>query len=65
MALVAWPDVGECTETLTQFRAITGDDCYRPSQWLRLRRLAMPGSGATTLEQRVQSSWMPVRRGGP
>jgi 3-hydroxybutyryl-CoA dehydrogenase len=38
MALVAWPDVGECTETLTQFRAITGDDCYRPSQWLRLRR---------------------------
>jgi 3-hydroxybutyryl-CoA dehydrogenase len=40
--------VKDCHEILVQVQAITGDDRYRPSQWLRRR--AMLGLGATTPE---------------
>jgi 3-hydroxybutyryl-CoA dehydrogenase len=48
LALADWLGVKECHEILVQLQAITGDDRYRPSQWLRRR--AMLGIGATTPE---------------
>ena len=49
LALADWLGVKECHEILVQLQAITGDDRYRPSQWLRRR--AMLGMSATTVEQ--------------
>jgi 3-hydroxybutyryl-CoA dehydrogenase len=48
LALADWLGVKECHEILVQIQAITGDDRYRPSQWLRRR--AMLGLSATTVE---------------
>ncbi len=48
LALADWMGVKECHEILVQMQAITGDDRYRPSQWLRRR--AMLGMSATTVE---------------
>ncbi len=48
LALADWMGVKECHEILVQIQAITGDDRYRPSQWLRRR--AMLGMSATTPE---------------
>ena len=48
LALADWMGVKECHEILVQIQAITGDDRYRPSQWLRRR--AMLGLSATTVE---------------
>jgi len=48
LALADWMGVKECHEILVQMQAITGDDRYRPSQWLRRR--AMLGLSATTVE---------------
>jgi 3-hydroxybutyryl-CoA dehydrogenase len=31
----------ECHEILVQIQAITGDDRYRPSQWLRRAQLGL------------------------
>jgi len=48
LALADWIGVKDCHEILVQMQAITGDDRYRPSQWLRRR--AMLGMSATTVE---------------
>jgi 3-hydroxybutyryl-CoA dehydrogenase len=48
LALADWLGVKDCHEILVQIQAITGDDRYRPSQWLRRR--AMLGMSATTAE---------------
>ena len=48
LALADWLGVKQCHEMLLQMQAITGDDRYRPSQWLRRR--AMLGMSATTPE---------------
>ena len=48
LALADWLGVKDCHEILVQLQAITGDDRYRPSQWLRRR--AQLGLSATTLE---------------
>jgi len=48
LALADWLGVKDCHEILVQAQAITGDDRYRPSQWLRRR--AMLGLSATTPE---------------
>jgi 3-hydroxybutyryl-CoA dehydrogenase len=48
LALTDWLGGKECHEILAQMQAITGDDRYRPSQWLRRR--AMLGMSATTPE---------------
>jgi len=48
LALADWLGVKECHEILVRIQAITGDDRYRPSQWLRRR--AMLGLSATTVE---------------
>jgi 3-hydroxybutyryl-CoA dehydrogenase len=48
LALADWLGVKACHEILVQIQAITGDDRYRPSQWLRRR--AMLGMSATTAE---------------
>ena len=48
LALADWLGVKNCHETLVQIQAITGDDRYRPSQWLRRR--AQLGLSATTVE---------------
>jgi len=48
LALADWMGVKDCHEILVQVQAITGDDRYRPSQWLRRR--AMLGMSATTAE---------------
>jgi 3-hydroxybutyryl-CoA dehydrogenase len=48
LALADWLGVKDCHEILVQLQAITGDDRYRPSQWLRRR--AMLGLSATTPE---------------
>lgn len=48
LALADWLGVKDCHEMLVQMQAITGDDRYRPSQWLRRR--AMLGMSATTPE---------------
>ena len=48
LALADWLGVRNCHEVLVQLQAITGDDRYRPSQWLRRR--AMLGISATTPE---------------
>jgi 3-hydroxybutyryl-CoA dehydrogenase len=48
LALADWLGVRNCHETLVQIQAITGDDRYRPSQWLRRR--ALLGLSATTPE---------------
>ena len=48
LALADWMGVKDCHEILVQIQAITGDDRYRPSQWLRRR--AMLGMSATTAE---------------
>ncbi len=48
LALADWMGIKECHEILVQMQAITGDDRYRPSQWLRRR--AMLGMSATTVE---------------
>ena len=48
LALADWLGVKDCHEILVQLQAITGDDRYRPSQWLRRR--AMLGMSATTVE---------------
>ncbi len=48
LALADWLGVKECHEILVQLQAITGDDRYRPSQWLRRR--AQLGLSATTLD---------------
>ncbi|MFO1081764.1 MAG: 3-hydroxyacyl-CoA dehydrogenase [Reyranellaceae bacterium] len=48
LALADWLGVKDCHEILVQLQAITGDDRYRPSQWLRRR--AMLGMSATTPE---------------
>jgi 3-hydroxybutyryl-CoA dehydrogenase len=48
LALADWLGVKDCHEMLVQMQAITGDDRYRPSQWLRRR--AMLGMSATTVE---------------
>jgi 3-hydroxybutyryl-CoA dehydrogenase len=45
LALADWLGVKACHEILMQLQAITGDDRYRPSQWLRRR--AMLGLSAT------------------
>ena len=45
LALADWLGVKECHEILVQLQAITGDDRYRPSQWLRRR--AQLGLSAT------------------
>ena len=45
LALADWLGVKECHEILVQMQAITGDDRYRPSQWLRRR--AQLGLSAT------------------
>ena len=48
LALADWLGVKECHEILAQLQAITGDDRYRPSQWLRRR--AMLGMSAMSPE---------------
>lgn len=48
LALADWLGVRDCHEMLVQLQAITGDDRYRPSQWLRRR--AQLGLSATTLD---------------
>ncbi len=48
LALADWLGVKQCHEILVQIQSITGDDRYRPSQWLRRR--AMLGMSATTVE---------------
>ena len=48
LALADWLGVKECHEILLQLQSITGDDRYRPSQWLRRR--AMLGLSATMVE---------------
>jgi len=48
LALADWLGVKNCHEILVQLQAITGDDRYRPSQWLRRR--AQLGISATTVE---------------
>ena len=48
LALADWLGVKDCHEILVQLQAITGDDRYRPSQWLRRR--AQLGLSATTIE---------------
>jgi len=48
LALADWLGAKDCHEILVQLQAITGDDRYRPSQWLRRR--AMLGMSATTPE---------------
>ena len=48
LALADWMGVKDCHEILVQMQAITGDDRYRPSQWLRRR--AQLGMSATTVE---------------
>jgi 3-hydroxybutyryl-CoA dehydrogenase len=48
LALADWLGVKACHEILVQLQAITGDDRYRPSQWLRRR--AMLGMSATATE---------------
>ena len=48
LALADWLGVKDCHEILVQLQSITGDDRYRPSQWLRRR--AQLGMSATTLE---------------
>ncbi len=48
LALADWLGVKQCHEILVQLQAITGDDRYRPSQWLRRR--ALLGISATTVE---------------
>jgi 3-hydroxybutyryl-CoA dehydrogenase len=48
LALADWLGIKDCHEILVQAQAITGDDRYRPSQWLRRR--AMLGMSATTAE---------------
>ncbi len=48
LALADWLGVKACHEILVQIQAITGDDRYRPSQWLRRR--AMLGMSATAVE---------------
>jgi len=48
LALADWLGTKNCHETLVQIQAITGDDRYRPSQWLRRR--ALLGISATTVE---------------
>jgi 3-hydroxybutyryl-CoA dehydrogenase len=45
LALADWLGVKDCHEILVQLQAITGDDRYRPSQWLRRR--AQLGLSAT------------------
>src|SRR6516225_2712758 len=48
LALADWLGARDCHEILVQLQAITGDDRYRPSQWLRRR--ALLGLSATTPE---------------
>jgi hypothetical protein len=48
LALADWLGAKNCHEILVQLQAITGDDRYRPSQWLRRR--AQLGLSATTVE---------------
>ena len=48
LALADWLGVKTCHEILVQIQATTGDDRYRPSQWLRRR--AQLGLSATTVE---------------
>jgi 3-hydroxybutyryl-CoA dehydrogenase len=48
LALADWMGIKDCHEILVQMQAITGDDRYRPSQWLRRR--AMLGMSAMTVE---------------
>ena len=48
LALADWLGVKDCHEILVQIQAITGDDRYRPSQWLRRR--AQLGLSATLPE---------------
>ncbi len=48
LALADWLGVKNCHEMLVQIQAITGDDRYRPSQWLRRR--ALLGLSATRPE---------------
>jgi 3-hydroxybutyryl-CoA dehydrogenase len=48
LALADWLGVKTCHEILVQMQAITGDDRYRPSQWLRRR--AQLGLSATLPE---------------
>jgi 3-hydroxybutyryl-CoA dehydrogenase len=48
LALADWLGIGETHEILREIQAITGDDRYRPSQWLRRR--ALLGLGAATPE---------------
>lgn len=48
LALADWLGAQACHEILVQMQAITGDDRYRPSQWLRRR--AMLGMSATMPE---------------
>ncbi len=48
LALADWLGVKTCHEILVQLQAITGDDRYRPSQWLRRR--AQLGLSATMVE---------------
>jgi 3-hydroxybutyryl-CoA dehydrogenase len=48
LALADWLGVKTCHEILVQIQAVTGDDRYRPSQWLRRR--AQLGLSATTVE---------------
>ncbi len=48
LALADWLGVKTTYEILVQLQAITGDDRYRPSQWLRRR--AQLGLSATTVE---------------
>ena len=52
LALADWLGVKDCHEILVQMQAITGDDRYRPSQWLRRR--AQLGLSATTIRVRVR-----------
>ena len=48
LALADWLGVKQCNEILLEMQAITGDDRYRPSQWLRRR--ALLGLSATLPE---------------
>jgi len=48
LALADWLGVRECHEILVRTQAITGDDRYRPSQWLRRR--AQLGLSATVTD---------------
>jgi 3-hydroxybutyryl-CoA dehydrogenase len=48
LALADWLGIKTCHEILVEIQATTGDDRYRPSQWLRRR--AQLGLSATTVE---------------